>query len=66
MICKKYGIDTELENIDKLSLRFSNMESKDIKDELSNMKNVFEDINNNIGQYLDEKLKDTKKKDMER
>lgn len=66
MICKKYGIDTELENIDKLSLRFSNMESKDIKDELSNMKNVFEDINNNIGQYLDEKLKDSKKKDMER
>lgn len=66
MICKKYGIDTELENIDKLSLRFSNMESKDIKDELSNMKNVFEDINNNIGQYLDEKLKDNKKKDMER
>ena len=66
MICKKYGIDTKLENIDKLSLRFSNMESKDIKDELSNMKNVFEDINNNIGQYLDEKLKDTKKKDMER
>ena len=42
------------------------MESKDIKDELSNMKNVFEDINNNIGQYLDEKLKDSKKKDMER
>ena len=66
MICKKYGIDTKLENIDKLSLRFSNMESKDIKDELSNMKNVFEDINNNIGQYLDEKLKDSKKKDMER
>lgn len=66
MICKKYGIDTELENIDKLSLRFNNMESKDIKDELSNMKNVFEDINNNIGQYLDEKLKDSKKKDMER
>lgn len=66
MICKKYGIDTELENVDKLSLRFSNMESKDIKDELSNMKNVFEDINNNIGQYLDEKLKDSKKKDMER
>jgi len=66
MICKKYGIDVDLENIDKLSLRFSNMESKDIKDELSNMKNVFEDINNNIGQYLDEKLKDTKKKDMER
>lgn len=66
MICKKYGIDVDLENIDKLSLRFSNMESKDIKDELSNMKNVFEDINNNIGQYLDEKLKDSKKKDMER
>ena len=66
MICKKYGIDVDLENIDNLSLRFSNMESKDIKDELSNMKNVFEDINNNIGQYLDEKLKDTKKKDMER
>ena len=66
MICKKYGIDMELENIDKLSLRFSNMESKDIKDELSNMKNVFEDLNNNIGQYLDEKLKDTKKRDMER
>ncbi len=66
MICKKYGIEVPLENIDKLSLRFSNMESKDIKDELSNMKNVFEDINNNIGQYLDEKLKDTKKKDMER
>ena len=66
MICKKYGIDMELENIDKLSLRFSNMESKDIKDELSNMKNVYEDLNNNIGQYLDEKLKDTKKRDMER
>lgn len=66
MICKKYGIEVPLENIDKLSLRFSNMESKDIKDELANMKNVFEDINNNIGQYLDEKLKDAKKKDMER
>ena len=66
MICKKYGIDVDLENIDKLSLRFSNMESKDIKDELSNMKNVFEDINNNIGQYLDEKLKDSKPQATER
>ena len=66
MICKRYGVDIPLDNVDKLPLRFNGMESKDIKDELAGMKNVFEDINNNISQYLEDKTRESKKKDMER
>lgn len=63
MICKKYNVeypDTDIPNL------FVDKNIIDIKDELSAMKNVLDDVNNRMGQYLEEKIKETKNKDMER
>lgn len=63
MICKKYNV--EYSDIDVPNL-FVDKNIVDIKDELSAMKNVLDDINNRMGQYLEEKLRDNKNKDKER
>lgn len=66
MICKKYGIETQVESLDKLSNKFSNMEKQDIANDLTSMKEVLHDMNSNIGQYLDDKKKENKNKEQER
>ena len=66
MICKKYGIETQVESLDKLSNKFSNMEKQDIANDLTSMKEVLQDMNNHIGQYLDDKKKENRNKEQER
>ena len=66
MICKKYGIETQVESLDKLSNKFSNMEKQDIANDLTSMKEVLQDMNNHIGQYLDGKKKENRNKEQAR
>ena len=54
MICKKYNVDIELNDIDKISQIFSNKTSKEIKKDLSEIKEIQENINNHIYNYLEE------------
>ena len=63
MICKKYNVEYPDKDIPNL---FVDKNVVDIKDELSAMKNVFADVNNRMGQYLEEKTRNSKNKDMER
>lgn len=62
MISKKYNIDCSLDNVSNI---FKDKEVSDIKNELSSMKNVLDDTNNRIGQYIDDKTKEIKNKDKE-
>lgn len=66
MICKKYGIETQVESLDKLSSKFSNMDNYDIANELTSMKQVLQDMNIHIEQYLDDKTKENRNKEQER
>lgn len=66
MVSKKYGIDCKVEDFDKIVSKFSNMEKQDIFNDLATMKEITLDINNSMGQYLDEKRKDTKSKEQVR
>ena len=66
MICKKYGIETQVESLDKLSNKFSNMEKQDIANDLTSMKEVLQDMNSRIGQYLDDKKKENRNKEQAR
>jgi len=66
MICKKYNVEMSIDNIEKLTDIFASKDNKQIKDELSAMKNVLENINNRMDQYLDKKVRNSKDKDMER
>lgn len=52
MICNKYGIHYSYEDVPNL---FVDKEIKDIKNELTSMKNVFDEINNHMNLYLDNK-----------
>lgn len=52
MICNKYGIYYSYEDVPNL---FVDKEIKDIKNELTSMKNVFDEINNHMNLYLDNK-----------
>lgn len=52
MICNKYGIHYSYEDVPNL---FIDKEIKDIKNELTSMKNVFDEINNHMNLYLDNK-----------
>ena len=63
MICKKYNVEYPDNDIPNL---FVDKDIKDIKNELSVMKNVLDDVNNRMGQYLEEKTRNSKNKDMER
>lgn len=63
MICRKYDVeypDTDISNI------FVDKDTKEIKNELSAMKNVLDGVNDRMGQYLEDKIRDGKNKDMER
>lgn len=66
MICKKYNIDTSIDNLDDVVSKFSNMDKNDIINSLTETKEVLRDINSRMGQYLDEKSKETKNKEQER
>ena len=66
MICKKYGIEANINSLEKISNKFSNMEKQDIVNYLTSMKEVLQDMNNHIGQYLDDKKKENRNKEQER
>lgn len=66
MICKKYGIEANTNSLEKISSKFSNMEKQDIANYLTSMKEVLQDMNNHIGQYLDDKKKESRNKEQER
>lgn len=66
MICKKHGIDVSIDNLDKLSSKYANMEKQDIAYDLTSMKEVAHEMNYRLGQYLDEKRKESKNKEQER
>ena len=66
MVCKKYGIEIEVSGIDDLMSRFNKMDSKEIVEELSAMKDATFEINSQITQYLDSKKKDIREHEQER
>lgn len=66
MLCKKYGIDVSLNGVENMIDRFKNMETKDVLNELTSMKEVYSDINSRVGQYIDDKRKEVKNKEQER
>ncbi len=65
MLCKKYGIDAPVD-VDKVFNKYKDMDTQDIANHLTSMKDVLQDMNSNIGQYLDEKNKDNRSKEQER
>ena len=66
MICKKYDVEVSIDNNEQLVAKFSTKDNKEIKEELSAMKNVLDNINNRMEQYLDEKVRKSKDKKKER
>ena len=66
MICKKYGIEVPNFNTENILSKFSNMDLKDIINDLTTMKEVTLDINSGMGQYLDDKRKENRSKEQER
>lgn len=60
MLCKKYGIETPGIDVKPLCEKYSQLENKDIVNDLSSMKDVLEDMNSHMGQYLDDKTKESK------
>ena len=58
MVCKKYGIDIGVNSADNLVKKFSDMESKNIVDELTTMKDATVEINQQINSYLELKKKE--------
>ena len=66
MVCKKYGIDSPVESLDRLSSKYSSMEKQDIAKDLTSMKEVAQDMNSRMGQYLDDKRKELKNKEQAR
>lgn len=66
MIAKKYGIDVSEIKIGQVPSSFQNLEPKDIRNELSSMRSVMEDMNGRMTQYFESISKTQKSKDQER
>ena len=66
MICKKYGIDSPIDCINNLSLKYSKMDKPEIANDLTSIKDIVLEINTKMGQYLEEMKRDTKNKVQER
>lgn len=66
MICKKYGIEVPNVKTDNILNKYSNMDLKDIINDLTTMKEVTLDINSGMVQYLDDKRKENRSKEQER
>lgn len=65
MLCKKYGIDTNSFAINRIPSEFANKEPKDIRYELSKIRNAMSDIHSRIFEEL-YKAKQERSKDYER
>lgn len=66
MLCKKYGIEPQIDVSDRMVEKYSKMESKDIADDLTSIKEVLLDMNNDISQYIEDYVKSNKTKEQER
>lgn len=65
MLCKKYGIDTQNFATDRIPDTFKNMEPKEIRAELSKMRNAMADVHSRISEEL-YRQKQAKSRDYER
>ena len=65
MLCKKYGIDVSNINI-SIPDSFKNMSSSEVKNELTSMRSVMEDINTRMSAYFETISKTQKNKEHER
>lgn len=66
MICKKFGIESQVNSIENLRARYSKMEKPDIANDLTSMKESLLDMNTKIRQYLEDKQRESKNKEQER
>lgn len=61
MICKKYGVDTKNFAIDRLPEKYKNMEEKDIRKDLTKMRNAMSSINSRVSDELYKKRQERSK-----
>lgn len=66
MLCKKYGIDSQVNCIGNLQSKYSNMEKPEIANDLTAMKESLLEMNTKIGQYLDDKKRELNNREQER
>lgn len=66
MVAKKYGIDVSDIKLSQVPNSLQNLEPKDIRNELSSMRSVMEDMNSRMSQYFESIAKTNKSKDQER
>lgn len=66
MVCSRYGIKVELNNMEKFTSKYSNMEAEDIVADLYSMKNIVLDINTKMMQYISDKKKNLENKEQGR
>lgn len=66
MMCLKYGIEPQIDVSENLVNKYKNMESKDVIEDLTTMRDTLLEMNNGITQYLEENIKTDKSKEQER
>ena len=65
MLCKKYGVDTQNFAINRIPAKLSEKEPKEIRSELSKIRNAMADVHSRISDELYKK-KQERSKDYER
>ena len=58
MLCKKYGVDTNVFAINRIPEEYKTMTPKEIRDDLSNMRNAMEKIHSEIYKLMSQKEKE--------
>lgn len=66
MLCKKYGIDVSNININSIPEAFKNMSASEVRNELTSMRSVMQDINTRMSAYFESISKTPKNKEHER
>ena len=66
MLCKKYGIDVSNININSIPEALKNMSASEVRNELTSMRSVMEDINTRMSAYFETISKSQKNKEHER
>lgn len=66
MISNKYNLNNNNIEINQIPESFKQLTAKDIRNELSSMRSVFEDMNGRMSQYFESISKNQKNKDYER
>ena len=66
MLCKKYDIDVSNYDFNSLPEALNEMNSGEVRNELSSMRGTMEDINSRMSQYFENVSKTHKSKEQER